>query len=117
MAVKRNTIGAMNRYPIFYNETSVTDTAGGSSSVETERWQSWAEIQDRTGATIFTQSQEISNYDYRVRVRFDDRFSTLTGMIYEGQVCKAGSMTIESEGQKRFIVLQYSKTETWVDQS
>jgi len=107
----------MNRRPIFYNETYTTDAGGGPSPVETERWEAWAEISDRSGSSFTQQSQDLTNYDYRVRVRFDGRFSSLTGMIYEGQVCKCQSMTIETEGYKNFLILRFSKTDTWVDLS
>ena len=110
-------IGRFNRRPIFYNESYVQDAGGGARAVETERWEQWAEINDRSGSSFTGQSQDLTTYDYRVRVRFDGRFSTLTGMIYEGQVCKMQSMVIESEGYKNFLVCNFSKTETWVDLS
>ena len=73
----------MNRRPIFYNETYTQDAYGGSSNVETERWNAWAEFNDRSGSNYITQGQEVEKYDYRVRVRFDARFTSNTYMIYE----------------------------------
>lgn len=108
-------VGKMNRRPVFYNETYIVDAGGGSRSVESERWEQWAEIQDRTGSSFTAQSQDLTRYDYRVRVRFDGRFNSTTGMIYEGHVCKLESYTIENEGFKNYLVLRYSKTETYVD--
>ena len=110
-------IGKMNRRCTFYNESYTQDAGGGPSGVETARWQAWAEIQDRSGSSFIAQSQDVTTYDYKVRVRFDGRFSTLTMMIYEGQVCKCNSMSIESEGYKNFLVLRYTRTETFIDLS
>ena len=110
-------IGKFNRRPIFYNETYAVDAGGGSRPVESERWEQWAQIDDRSGGTSFSQSQELTTYDYRVKVRFDGRFSSLTGMIYEGQICKMNSMTVETEGYKHFLILQFTKTDTWLDLS
>lgn len=110
-------IGKFNRRPIFFNETYAVDAGGGSRPVETERWEQWAQIDDRSGSTSFSQSQALTTYDYRVKVRFDGRITSLTGMIYEGQVCTMQSMTVESEGYKHFLVLQFTKTDTWVDLS
>jgi SPP1 family predicted phage head-tail adaptor len=111
-------IGKMNRYPTFYNEASFTqDAGGGVTQVETERWQAWAEIQDRSGNSYSGQATDLTRYDYRVKVRFDSRFSSKTTMIYEGQVCTCNSVVIESEGYKQFMVLLYTRTETWVDLS
>ncbi len=110
-------IGKFNRRPTFYNESFVTDAGGGSSNVEIERWQAWAEIQDRSGNTFAAMATELTNYDYRVKVRFDGRFNSQTTMVYEGQVCKCQQMQIESEGYRNFLILRYSKTETWVDLS
>lgn len=110
-------IGKFNRRPTFYNESFTQDPGGGPSNIETEQWQAWAEVQDRTGNTYAAQATELTRYDYRVKVRFDGRFNSQTTMIYEGQVCKCESMSIESEGFKNYLVLRYSKTETWVDLS
>ncbi len=110
-------IGKMNRRPFFRNGSYTQDAGGGPAYVETVRWQSWAEIQDRSGSTVFAQSQDLTLYDYRVRTRFDGRFNSETQMIYEGQICKLNSYTIESEGFRSFIVLRYSKTETYIDLS
>lgn len=110
-------VGKLNRRPTFYNETFTTDAGGGTTGVETERWQAWAEIQDRTGNTFAAQATELTRYDYRVKVRFDGRFNSQTTMIYEGQICKCEQMTIETEGYRNYLILRYSKTETWVDLS
>lgn len=104
-------IGKFNRRPTFYNESYVTDAGGGPSSVETVRWQVWAEIQDRSGNTYAAQATELMRYDYRVKVRFDGRFTSQTWMIYEDQICKCEQMTIETEGYKNYLVLRYSKIE------
>jgi len=110
-------IGKMNRRPIFYNESYIVDAGGGSRAVETERWEAWAEFNDRSGSSFIGQSQTLQTYDYVVRVRFDSRFNSNTGMIYEGQVCTCNSMKIETEGYKNYLSLRYSKTDTWVDLS
>lgn len=110
-------IGKFNRRPIFYNESYTVDAGGGPSGIETERWQQWAHIEDRSGSSFFAQSQDLTTYDYKVKVRFDARFTTLTMMIYEGQVCKCNSMSVETEGYKNFLILRYTKTETFVDLS
>ena len=110
-------VGKMNRRVIFFNESYTQDAGGGTKGIETERWQQWAEIGNRSGNSFIGQSQTLQTYDYRVRVRFDGRFNSNTMMIYEGQQCACGSMTIETEGYKNYLVLQYTKTETWVDLS
>ena len=110
-------IGKMNRRISLYNEGVVQDAGGGTSNVETERWPTWAEIQDRTGNTFAAQATELTQYDYRVKIRFDGRVTSKTMMEYEGQVCTIGSVTIENEGFKNFMILRVARTETWVDVS
>lgn len=107
----------MNRRPTFYNESFTVDAGGGPTGTITEQWQSWAQIDNRTGNTYAAQATELTSYDYRVRVRFDGRFNSNTTMVYEGQVCKCGSMEIETEGYKNYLVLRFSKTDTWLDLS
>lgn len=110
-------VGKMNRRTTFYNESFTVDSGGGSSGTITEQWQAWAQIDNRTGNTYAAQATELTQYDYRVKVRFDGRFNSQTTMVYEGQVCKCQQMQIESEGYRNFLILRYSKTETWVDLS
>ena len=110
-------VGKMNLRPTFQNKSYSTDAGGGNTSTITEQWQAWAEIADRTGNSFAAQAQQLERYDYRVKVRFDGRFNSLTWMVYEGQLCKCEQMTIESEGYKNYLILRYSKTETWVDLS
>jgi SPP1 family predicted phage head-tail adaptor len=108
-------IGKFNRYPLFQNESYTVDAGGGVTDTVIEQWNAWAEINDRSGNTYNAQSQDLTAYNYRVRVRFDSRFKSTTKMIYEGQVCTSGSVSIETEGLKRFMVLQFSRTDTFVD--
>lgn len=107
----------MNRRPTFQNGSFTQDAGGGSSDIVTEQWKAWAEIKDRTGSSYNTEGQDVTVYDYSVRVRFDSRFNSNTTMIYEGQVCKPSGMTIESEGFKNYLRFRYIKTDTWVDLS
>ena len=108
-------IGKFNRYPLFQNESYTVDAGGGVTDTVIDQWNAWAEINDRSGNTYNAQSQDLTSYNYRVRVRFDSRFKSTTKMIYEGQVCTCGSVSIETEGMKRFMVLQFSRTDTFVD--
>jgi len=111
-------IGKFNRRPTFYNENGFTqDAGGGTTGTITEQWQQWAQIDDRTGNTYAAQATELTQYDYRVKVRFDGRFNSNTTMVYEGQVCKCNSMSIETEGYKNYLILRYTKTDTWLDLS
>jgi len=108
-------IGKLNRYPLFQNESYTVDAGGGVTDTVIEQWNAWAEINDRSGNTYNAQSQDLTAYNYRVRIRFDSRFKSTTKMIYEGQGCTCGSVSIETEGMKRFMVLQFSRTDTFVD--
>ncbi len=108
-------IGSFNRYPLFQNESYTVDAGGGVTDTTTEQWSAWADIQDRSGNTFAAQAQDLTQYDYRVRVRYDSRFKSTTKMIYEGQVCTCGSVTVESEGKKRFMVLRFARTDTFID--
>lgn len=110
-------VGKMNRRPTFYNESFTVDAGGVTTGTITEQWQAWAQIDNRTGNTYAAQATELTNYDYRVRVRADDRFNSNTTMVYEGQVCKCGSLSVETEGYKNYLVLRYAKTDTWLDLS
>lgn len=109
--------GKLNRRPTFYNGSYTVDAGGGSTFVETERWEYWAEIKDGSSSSLTAQSQDMITEEYRVKVRFDGRFNSNTWMIYEGQVCKCVSMSVESEGYKNFLNYRFSKTNTWVDLS
>lgn len=110
-------VGKMNRRPTFFNETFSVDAGGGARGVITEQWQAWAQIDNRTGGTSIAQSTELTQYEYKVKVRFDGRFSSNTTMVYEGQVCKMNSMEIETEGYKNYLILRFTKTDTWLDLS
>lgn len=107
----------MNRRPTFYNWTYTQDNGGGTAQEVTEQWDQWAEVKDTSGGTSQAQGTELVRSDYRVKVRFHPRFTPNTGMIYEGQYCKQTDMAVQNEGKKRFLILQYSKTETFVDLS
>jgi SPP1 family predicted phage head-tail adaptor len=110
-------IGKMDRRPTFFNETYVQDAGGGTSGVETERWDQWAEISDRSGSSFIGQSQTLETYDYTVTVRFDGRFNSNTMMIYEGQQCACSSLSVKTEGYKNFLVMRFSRTDTFSDLS
>lgn len=110
-------IGKFNRRPIFYNGYYTTDAGSGTTFIETERWEWWAQIEDGSSGNTTAQSQEMMTEEYRVKVRFDGKFNSQTWMIYEGQVCKCVSMSVESEGYKHFLNFRFSKTNTWLDLS
>jgi head-tail adaptor len=110
-------IGKLNRRPIFQNTDYSQDAGGGVTETVTEQWQSWAEIIDTGGGYANTQAQMIMSAGFMVTVRFDSRFNSATKMIYGGQVCKCESINVTKEGYKVFLVLRFSKTETWVDLS
>lgn len=110
-------IGNMNRRPIFQNLGYSQDAGGGTGATVNEEWKAWAEIIDTPGGYLSTQAQQMLNAAFKVTVRFDSRFNSATVMIYEGQVCKCESIDVLEEGKKRFLVLRYTKTETWLDLS
>lgn len=110
-------VGNMNRRPLFQNTGFTQDAGGGPVETILEEWNQWAEIIDTSGSTFVTQGQEIQRADYKVTVRFDRRFKSTTRMVYEGQVCKCESLTVRDEGFKKYLVLRYTKTATWVDLS
>lgn len=107
----------MNRRPTFYNWTYSQDSGGGPSQQISEQWEQWAEVKDTSGSTYTAQGTELIRSDYRVKVRYHPRFTATTWMIYEGQYCKLVDSSVQNEGKKRFLILQYSKTETFVDLS
>lgn len=110
-------IGSLNRRPIFQNTGFTQDSGGGPSLTVQEEWKSWAEIIDTNGNAFFAQAQGMVSANYKVTVRFDGRFKSTTRMIYEGQICKCESIDVQLEGSKRFLVMRFSKTDTWVDLS
>lgn len=110
-------IGKMNRRPTFQNLGFTQDAGGGSTTTILEEWEAWAEIIDTNGSVFNTEAQEVRSAGYKVTVRFDGRFRSITRMIYEGQICKCESLNVLEEGNKRFLVLRYTKTDTWVDLS
>lgn len=110
-------IGKLNRRPTFQNLSYSVDAGGGTTATVAEEWKAWAEIIDTPGGFFNTQSQTMMSAGFKVTVRFDSRFKSTTRMIYEGQICKCESIDVTNEGYKNFLVLRYSKTETWVDLS
>lgn len=113
----KTSIGKLNRRPTFQNIGYSQDAGGGSTLIVLEEWQAWAEIIDTGGASFISQSQEMARADFKVTVRFDSRFKSTTRMIYEGQICKCENIDVDSEGFKKFNVMRFSKTDTWVDLS
>lgn len=111
------TTGQLNRRPTFYNTTPVQDSGAGSTDVESDRWQSWAEILDTSGQAFVLEAQGLNATQYKVTVRFDGRFRSTTWMIYEGQVCKCEAIDVQQEGYKAWLVMRFSKTDTWVNVS
>ena len=107
----------MNRRPTFQNTGYTQDTGGGTTETVAEQWKAWAEIIDTPGGYFNAQAQVMVSASFKVTVRFDARFKATTRMIYEGQYCKCESMDVTEEGKKRFLILRYTKTETWVDLS
>lgn len=110
-------VGNMNRRPIFQNLGYTVDSGGGPSATVNEEWKAWAEIIDTPGGYFNAQAQQMVSAAFKITVRFDSRFKSTTQMIYEGQVCRCESIDVLEEGKKRFLVLRYTKTETWVDLS
>ena len=110
-------VGNMNRRPIFQNLGYSQDAGGGPVTTVIEEWKAWAEIIDTPGGYFNAQAQIMTSAAFKVTVRFDSRFKSTTQMVYEGQICRCESIDVLEEGKKRFLVLRYTKTETWVDLS
>lgn len=110
------TTGQMNRRPTFQNGTYTIDAGGGSTWVAQDQWLAWAEIIDTNSSAFQSQSQWMVGADYKVTARFDGRIGSNTRMVYEGQICKqSGSPNVLTEGYKNFLVMRFTRTETYVD--
>lgn len=111
----KSPIGKFNRRPTFQNLGYSVDAGGGTSTVVLEEWNAWAEIIDTSSSAFVLQSQGLTAANYKVTVRFDSRFKSITRMIYEGQFCKCESLDVQTEGYKNFLILRFSKIDKFID--
>ena len=85
-----------------------TDAGGGTSSSVVSSYSVWAEIQDRNGGSQFSQGQIQDDYDYKITIRYypSKVVTTNTVLEYRGKDLAINSVTNQSEGKNRFLILR-----------
>lgn len=112
MPTGRKGTGAKDRRIELVNYEDTQDGFGGPESVETERFEKWANVQDRSGNSFAAQAQKLYQYDAKVVIRYDVRVISRTIVLYEANRYKIESLSISEEGYKKEMILRCSKIET-----
>lgn len=89
----------------------VKNDQGGLDAVEVERWEKWAEVENRTGSNNFQNQQQTWSYDYKVKMRFERTRPTKSNyeIEYENYRLKVESLSLDSEGYKDEEICRCSK--------
>lgn len=94
----------------------VQNDQGGNGPGEIDRYDKWAQIENRTGFTSFSNQQQIWPYDYKIVMRHERTRPTQSNYYieYEGHLMKINSLSVDSEGYKGYEVCRCSKVDTVV---
>ncbi len=101
-------IGQFNRRPLFENWTYMQDAGGGSLKVLIQSFYQWAKFENRSGYTVNQFAQDQWQYDAKVTVRYNADILSNTTLVYDSNRYKINSVSIVTEGSRRFQVLKCS---------
>lgn len=106
-------IGKLNRRVTIRRWATQQDDGGGSDKVLVDAWDTWAQVEDRSGFSIHSQEQDQWQYDYKVTMRYAEsrKVGSNDTIDYEDKRLKINSLSVKSEGSKRFIICRCSTIE------
>jgi len=105
----RYKIADLDCRPIFENWTYTQDAGSGNVKTIESNFFQWAKIENRTGGQILNQDQQQWQYDSKIIVRYNPAIVSTTTMVYENARYTIQSLSIDSEGTKRFMILRCVK--------
>ena len=81
---------------------------GGVDQVDVDSWQTWAKVENRTGAPLTQNAQQLWQYDYKIAKRYEASRPVKSNyeVRYNGMRMKINSVSIDQEGMIRYEVLR-----------
>jgi SPP1 family predicted phage head-tail adaptor len=101
-------IGELNRKITLKSWTNTQDDAGGNIKTLSSSFSVWAKVEDRQGERTFSGGQEQFSYDYKITMRFRPVISQRMTITYDSKNLIIRSLSIKSEGNKRFFIARCS---------
>lgn len=92
-------------------------TGGGLIPVLVETIDTWAKIEQLSGSTDTTQSQQQSNAQYRVTIRYRAQINENWLFVYEGLVLKISQLQVDNPAYKRYWIAYCTTTNQLSDWS
>lgn len=104
----------MNRKITLTSYTSTVDAGGGVSALADQIYTVWAKVESRSGSLFTSKEQALWNYDYKITFRYDTTKNITSNFTldYDGKKLSINSLSIEEEGNRRFIIARCSTTTT-----
>lgn len=106
-------IGELNRRVILKSWGSQQDTGGGAIATLLNMYTLWANVQARSGQPYTGEQQQIWNYDYKVKVRYEKSriIKSNVTVDYDNKRLCINSISFEDEGNRKYCVLRCSTTD------
>lgn len=101
-------VSEMNRRVVLESYTYTQGDAGGSTPVLAESVTVWAKVEQKGGSMSFTQSQLMADATYQITMRYRSGVTTNWNVVYEGQTFMINKIVTDTEGYKRYMILDCS---------
>lgn len=94
--------------------SAVQDEGGGLTASDDDSYSMWAQVEDdRSGFPFTGEEQQIWNYDYRFRVRYEKTRIIKSNYFveFDNKTLKINSVSFKEEGKRRYSILRCSTTD------
>lgn len=113
----RKDISTLNLRVTIKQWNTTQDAGGGSSYIERNSWDVWANKRNRSGGQSNNEAQQQWNYDTTFTVRFNSRFKSNFTVDHGLERWLVNSIEIGSESYKGMMLLRCSLTDINIDVS
>lgn len=106
-------IGKLNRRITIKTSTNEQDEGGGLVAIETDSYEMWAQVEERSGIATIGFEQQVWNYDYRITVRYEKTriIKSNQTIEFDGKTLSINSVSFQDEGKRRYTILRCSTTD------
>ncbi len=91
--------------------------AGGLTAALKETITVWGKFEQNSGSTQVNQAQVMTNNNFTATIRYRAAFTTNWLILYEGQLYKINSIRTDTEGYKRYMIIDCSVSVSLTDWS
>ena len=105
-------IGEMRSRITVKAPTFSKDAAGGVSVSYSSGYSLWAKVDNRSGQAQYQEGQRLTNYNYRIKVRYfaSAIITTANIIVYNGLYLRVDSVEFEREGNLDYVYLNCSES-------